>query len=196
MGTRHLTCVFHEGRFRVAQYGEWEGFPVGAGHKILDFLRVFDRDAFLRRLDTTRYITTDELRACYLACGATAGTPFSVSVSQQFERRFPSLDRTMGAEILAYLLMIPGEILLKDAIAFAADSLLCEWAYVLDFDTNRLEVYHGGNTEALPPDARFAWLDTPAHCQDNYHPVRLVWFWPLDDPPDLVDFLNALEVQP
>lgn len=40
MGTRHLICVFYQGRFVVAQYGQWDGYPEGQGVKILKFLRV------------------------------------------------------------------------------------------------------------------------------------------------------------
>ena len=39
MGTRFLTAVFADGQYRVAQYGQWDGYPEGAGVNILHFLR-------------------------------------------------------------------------------------------------------------------------------------------------------------
>ena len=27
MGTRNLTCVFKDGEYKVAQYGQWDGYP-------------------------------------------------------------------------------------------------------------------------------------------------------------------------
>ncbi|KAF2194392.1 hypothetical protein K469DRAFT_773578, partial [Zopfia rhizophila CBS 207.26] len=39
-GTRHLICVFHKGRFVVAQYGQWDGYPEGQGVTLMKFLCV------------------------------------------------------------------------------------------------------------------------------------------------------------
>jgi len=27
MGTRNLTCVMKDGQYKVAQYGQWDGYP-------------------------------------------------------------------------------------------------------------------------------------------------------------------------
>ena len=35
MGTRHITTVVAEGEFVVAQYGQWDGYPTGAGNDIV-----------------------------------------------------------------------------------------------------------------------------------------------------------------
>ena len=35
MGTRHITAVVSEGEFVVAQYGQWDGYPTGAGNDIV-----------------------------------------------------------------------------------------------------------------------------------------------------------------
>ena len=35
MGTRHITAVVSEGQFVVAQYGQWDGYPTGAGNDIV-----------------------------------------------------------------------------------------------------------------------------------------------------------------
>ncbi|OQO04186.1 hypothetical protein B0A48_10796 [Cryoendolithus antarcticus] len=40
MGTRHLICIYHNGRFVLAQYGQWDGYPDGRGVRILAFLEV------------------------------------------------------------------------------------------------------------------------------------------------------------
>ena len=39
MGTRNLTCVIKDGKYRVAQYGQWDGYPEGQGMNILNFLK-------------------------------------------------------------------------------------------------------------------------------------------------------------
>jgi hypothetical protein len=38
MGTRHLICIYRNGRFVVAQYGHYDGCPSAAGTAVLRFL--------------------------------------------------------------------------------------------------------------------------------------------------------------
>ncbi len=65
MGTRHLICVVVDGKFKVAQYGQWDGYPDGQGKVVVDFienkmkLRQFKKN--LRALTEA----TDEKRAEY-----------------------------------------------------------------------------------------------------------------------------------
>ena len=39
MGTRHLICVVSDNQYRIAQYGQWDGYPEGQGAAILEFLK-------------------------------------------------------------------------------------------------------------------------------------------------------------
>ena len=40
MGTRNLTMVINqEGETKVAQYGQWDGYPSGVGASVLSFLK-------------------------------------------------------------------------------------------------------------------------------------------------------------
>ena len=39
MGTRNLTAVYLDGQYKVAQYGQWDGYPEGQGITALTFLR-------------------------------------------------------------------------------------------------------------------------------------------------------------
>ena len=41
MGTRNLTLVKDkEGKTKVAQYGQWDGYPEGQGSTILNFIKI------------------------------------------------------------------------------------------------------------------------------------------------------------
>jgi hypothetical protein len=40
MGTRHLICVFCQGKWVIAQYGQWDGKPEVQGVAIFRFLSV------------------------------------------------------------------------------------------------------------------------------------------------------------
>ena len=37
MGTRHLIAVMADGKYQVAQYGQWDGYPSGQGVSVLTF---------------------------------------------------------------------------------------------------------------------------------------------------------------
>ena len=57
MGTRHLICVVKDGEFKVAQYGQWDGYFSGQGQNILNFLRddSFNLSHFKEQLDKCYY---------------------------------------------------------------------------------------------------------------------------------------------
>ena len=38
MGTRHLIAVQLDGEYKIAQYGQWDGYPDGKGIDVLHFL--------------------------------------------------------------------------------------------------------------------------------------------------------------
>jgi len=59
MGTRHLTIVKHEDEIKVAQYGQWDGYPDGAGMIILNFLKTADLDQFKERLSLCEWATEE-----------------------------------------------------------------------------------------------------------------------------------------
>ena len=50
MGTRNLTMVISENKTKVAQYGQWDGYPEGQGKTILKFLKRCDLKIFEERL--------------------------------------------------------------------------------------------------------------------------------------------------
>ena len=37
MGTRHLIAVHKDGKYPIAQYGQWDGYPTGQGVRVLAF---------------------------------------------------------------------------------------------------------------------------------------------------------------
>ena len=61
MGTRNLTCVYKNGEYRVAQYGQWDGYPEGQGVTILEFLHRVNINEFRNAIDKCTWITEDEI---------------------------------------------------------------------------------------------------------------------------------------
>lgn len=115
-----------------------------------------------------------------------------------YERR-PWLSRDLGADILNAVLFgqygTRGEKIeckvdkLKDSADFAGDSLMCEFAYVLDLDKQVLEVYTGFNREPLKEGDRFfaVTIDDDEHNLKReggpYTQVKLAATYPLDKLP-------------
>lgn len=211
MGTRHLICVVLDGDFRVAQYGQWDGQPHGAGAEVVRFLRRVDLETFKARVRACRLVTRNELASCgemrdafrtqighmTNVCSAIfeAG---DIDFAREYRVRsylrpgsMTHLSRDCGAQILYAILMRddPGGLPLIDERGFAGDSRMCEWAYVIDLDGGVLEIYEGRNTEPTPPDSRFPsgadWLEGR---HDRFHPVRLVRTYDLSALPVDFDF--------
>ena len=60
MGTRNLTCVVKGGEYKIAQYGQWDGYPTGAGKKILNFLKNANLEIFSEKVSQLRFVTAEE----------------------------------------------------------------------------------------------------------------------------------------
>ena len=186
MGTRHLTMVVLDGQTRVAQYGQWDGYPEGQGKKVLGFLANMDRQLFEQKVRASRFITDEEYNEAWKKAGATGEWATQEQVDK-FNAQFPALSRDHGAEILQFICVNNDGVVLKDSSSFGLESLFCEWAYVIDLDKNVLEFYRGFNTDPAADTGRFAALKTsdytPYETYDGkcaYHPVRLVKVYPLD----------------
>lgn len=108
--------------------------------------------------------------------------------------KYQQLSRDRGAEILSIVAEAEPGILLRNRISFAAESLFCEWAYVVDFDKGTFEVFEGFNEAPVPEGERFhgATTDDPS---PGYYPVRLVKTYQLDALSTLDQFLADLEPQ-
>ena len=96
---------------------------------------------------------------------------------RDWQRVYPELSRDTAANILNMVYESENGLKLRDNIEFAADSLFCEWAYVIDLDKGTFEVYQGFNQEPLEPTDRFYGLKPePGRLQstETYYPVRKI----------------------
>lgn len=153
MGTRNLTAVVIDGDFKIAQYGQWDGYPEGQGATVLHFLQTADLGKFREAVRSLHWITPEEEAARvqgWKDAGADESGWVSQGVAQKFMADYPKyshLSRDVGAAILERV--YDGDItFVVDSRGFGNDDLFCEWAYVVDLDNNVLEVYEGGGTLA------------------------------------------------
>lgn len=194
MGTRNLTAVFHNGEYKVAQYGQWDGYPSGQGITALDFVRdEMDRNLFVDRLSATYTPTDEQYKQWWIDAGHDGVSEFvTMDISEKFKASHPSLSRDMAANILSYIQNSTEPVPIKLSINFAADSLFCEYAYVIDLDNNTLEVFKGFNKTPLSENERFYG----ATCDDSdksYYPIKHLHTFDLNNLPSDDEFLSILD---
>lgn len=175
MGTRHLIAAYIDGAPRIAQYGQWDGYPSGQGISVLRFLRDTDLEAFKTALRNCHWLTDAEAEAAYR--------------SRDWEKSHPQLSRDTGSDVLQMVLDAGGLGLINKE-AFAADSLFCEWAYAIDLDADVFEVYEGFQKQGQPITGRYAQM--PIEGDPEYAQVSLRQSWPLNALPTEEEFLAAL----
>ena len=166
MGTRHLIAVVVDGEYKIAQYGQWDGYPSGQGAKILAFLQspYHHLGGFKEKCRRLRWITDEEIE--------------EVEKNENWFNDYPWLSRDAGSDILQYVYDMDQPFTLQNQIEFAQDGLFCEWAYVLDLDNEKLEVYTGFHKEPVL-EGRFAGPMTSGH-NNEYGPVQHKWTFSFD----------------
>lgn len=178
MGTRGLTCVVLGGEFKVAQYGQWDHYPGGQGSTIAHFFYCVKLDKFKEAVAKCRFISAEESNKKMEAFVPDMSPDGWLNMDQaaKLDRYLPELMRNAGAKILN-LILLENKHELQDNREFAAESLYCEWAYVIDLDTEMIEVYRGFNK--TKPIGRFAKLKVAKG--EKYKPVTLFHSFPIAD---------------
>lgn len=188
MGTRNLTIVYKNGEYKVAQYGQWDGYPEGLGVTLLNFLKNVNMDSFRNVIDNVSFYTKEEMDEINKFIDESRDIP-------NWQKYFPQLSRDTGGDILDFI-TFKGVNKLHNSIDFAADSLFCEWAYVIDLDANKFEIYKGFNQEELNSDERFYYLEDRRDKENiiskDYHPVKLVKTYDIANLPDEKVFIVEL----
>jgi hypothetical protein len=193
MGTRHLIAVMADGKYKIAQYGQWDGYPEGQGVTALEFLRTAtNRKRLKAALKHCVWVTEAEIAATMKKLKVDEW--MNEEQAAIYHSTYPLFSRNHGAEILRMVATTPKKarpIRLYDSTSFAGDSLYCEWAYVVDFDKETFEVYKGFNESPLDKDERFAHL--PEDTDQAWKPVRLVKSFRLSRLPAPASFLKSIK---
>ncbi len=187
MGTRNLTLVQQNGQYKVAQYGQFDGYPAGQGKTVLKFLETWDRPTFERKVAAASFVTDADIEAINAQIKAEG-------LGNTWTQKWPELSREPAAKILQIIADRPDGIKLKNTVGFAGDSLMCEWAYVIDLDTGKLEVLKGFNKIPLVEGDRFFDVADLEH-SDGYEPLRRVAVYDLESPPTLEQMEKDCEGQ-
>lgn len=191
MGTRHLVAVMIDGEYKVAQYGQWDGYPECQGLDILRFLsKEIKKDKFVDNIQRAKFLTPDDTKNILNELGANNDFKnISREMSDNYFKRLPLLSRNLGAKVLVGIQNSNDDIFLENNIEFAGDSLFCEYAYVIDFDKNTFEVYEGFNKKPLLESDRF--YNYPVDDDSEYFPVKLLACFDMDNLPSEEEFLKV-----
>lgn len=194
MGTRNLTAVYMDGEYRVAKYCQWDGYPEGQGLKCLHFLRdEMDEKKLREELLKAGFIDGEKYNAILQKYGASEDGFISCDNSYRMLEVFPELHRDTGADILEMIQNGMAPFGTLNSLRFAADSLFCEWAWVIDFDKRTFEVYEGYNEISLTEEDRFFFLREFEDPNCKYHAVKKAAEWCIDALPTDEDFVAAFK---
>lgn len=169
MGTRGLSMVMSNGEFKVAQYGQFDNYPSGAGYDTVKFINSpnFISKDFKDKVDKLEKFTNNELRHIDEA-------RYSGKISSCYIL-FPQLDRNTGPNIFN---LINRGIVKKivDSIEFAYKThyLGCEWGWCINLDTNCLDCYKGYQDEPLTPEQPFYKYQSSMDESNKGYPIKLI----------------------
>jgi len=141
MGTRNMTIVTSEKKTKVAQYGQWDGYPTGQGQTIADFLKTVDLAKFKKQINALKLVDQKKVDKFVESIGCKNGF-MDNKQAEQYHREFPGLSRDHCAGILQ--LIHDGEVteiqLNED---FKNDDVFCEFCYIVDLDKETVSVNDG-----------------------------------------------------
>jgi hypothetical protein len=140
MGTRNLTVVKINNEIKIAQYGQWDGYPSGQGITVLSFLQNKELIEKLKNnLKKCKFVTeTDQFVIDY---NKNVGFKEDHRTPEQKEWFKKYIHRDIAADILENVAKSQDDtILLSNSIEYEKDCG-CEWEYKIDFDENVLIVF-------------------------------------------------------
>lgn len=148
MGTRSLIAIVSGTTVKFARTYGHDGYLAGVGLELTKSLRGIDLSVLEANLEK------------------------AVEIDNDFH-----LDHIDSADLIARI--VDGEPIkwYPPAFNFAADSVFCEWAYIVDLKTQKLEIYKGFNKLKLADGERFKFMESmidgrPLSDGTIYQPVR------------------------
>ena len=175
---------------KVAQYSQYNGEPNITGMEILKFLSKTNLSEFKKKLNRIKFTNDDKINEINKVLDSICSNDLEC-ITKSLKDNFPYITNEIGASILQSIMdSTEDEIWLVDRSDFAANSLFCEWGYVVDLDNNTFEVYEGFQKKPLDQTERFKYLEKP-DCE--YFPISLFIEYNLNNLPTPKDFSNDFD---
>ncbi|MBQ6632266.1 MAG: hypothetical protein IJH63_01520 [Methanobrevibacter sp.] len=146
MSTRGYYGIKKRGELK-GSYNHWDSYPSGLGKDLVKELNKIKKDDRLKVLNETfDYIelidsnippTEEQKEVCQKANVVDLGVS-----NRSLDDWYCLLRKTQG-DLSTYINKIVPY--MENGNSFLDDSLFCEWAYIINLDTNKLEIYTSGN---------------------------------------------------
>jgi hypothetical protein len=171
MGTRGV-FGFHKDGVDKITYNHYDSYPTGLGEEVKKFVTKHDADKLneifngLIMIDSDNDVkpTPEQIEECMKYT--------DLSVSNQSVDDWYCLLRDAQGNPEAYA---EGLKYMEEYSTFLKDSLFCEWGYVINLTTNRLEIYRG--FQKRPQDNRYKY--TKSKKDNGYYNCALIREIPL-----------------
>jgi len=177
MGTRGALGFYRDGEHKVT-YNHFDSYPEGLGNDILEFIKghsgdyhnlirklnkIFDR---IKMVSEGSMPTPEQIKICRKYA--------DLDVSKESLQTWYSLLRKAQGDLNAYAdvgFMI-------NNYEFLYDGLFCEWAYIINLDTNVLEVYNSFGSKG---DAKGRYIDLHPSLHPTNYVIGLIAEIPLEN---------------
>lgn len=153
-----------DGKEEIGIFHRHDSYPTYLGGKLIGSLIVYDLDSFREFANGVKIVKESDFD-CFGSLKEAVMN--SVYLAQQdLFKSFTAL--YMGKQ---------GNLVVFDEFDFIYDSLWCEWAYMINLETQCLEIYRGFNTD---PNEAGSYASKKAEDSSKYYGCRLLYEIPIE----------------
>ncbi|KAF2148022.1 hypothetical protein K461DRAFT_298127 [Myriangium duriaei CBS 260.36] len=167
----HVVLVYYRAKWAIAHESELDGDPRGQGWSILNFLVVPGN--------------TNKLTAALDKNMVFEVKPERLNAIKRICPILPKPLSSSGSEMLELVASATEPLPIAKNIEFMFNEILCEWAYVIDLDANRFDIYSPAGT---PSADRNPHIDRLARTLGKPVPA-IIATYSLDELPSAREFL-------
>lgn len=168
MGTRGLVGFYSNGKTK-AMYNHYDSYIDGLGADVIKFLRTIRLDTLKDIVSKIKMVKEDSKPSSKQITECKIEGTVDLNVGTQKETDWYCLLRNTQGNLFAYAKGFP---YMLDAQEFIKDSLFCEYAYIVNIDTNELEVYVGFQKTKQP--VKINRYMKGAKSERGYYPCHLL----------------------
>lgn len=153
MGTRG-TYGYRKNKEDKLMYNHYDSYPEGLGQNMLEYIKMYSNKEINDICDNIKFVEKDK----------------NWNLSREMETRIQS------REVYLSSFHEDSTILMPEDNNFIKDSLFCEWGYIVNLDTECLEVWEGFQKKAQKGN-RYG----RKQIENGYYPCKLIAEIPFDD---------------
>ncbi|NCQ52119.1 hypothetical protein GW796_09555 [archaeon] len=175
MGTRGA-LGFRSGRKDKVTYNHFDSYPDGLGNSVLTFIKGETLESLKKTASNIVLVNSEDIPSAEQVKECDKWT--NVGVGNQSTEDWYCVLRKSQGDLLSYS---NGLKYMIDSSSFLLDSLFCEYAYIINTDSNMLEFYVGFNKLQLNGKGRYANKKAISDQDNGYFGVALVGKYRLAD---------------